>query len=178
MAVDLGALTVILRLMPASAVNGEEDLRVQRAQEREQQERRDERPPRRRWLTVVQVLAVIVAMVLALYNNALINQLPTPNDDEVAWLTSSETMEPVAPCNQGGVRLFTGFDTNGNGVLDLAERGEPFEMCHGLQGLSARPTRQHDHHPRGQRYLPRGRDVDGKRPGTSMETAPLTRARS
>ena len=115
----------------------EEDLRVQRAQEREQQERR-ERPPRRRWLTVVQVLAVIVAMVLALYNNALINQLPTPNDDEVAWLTSSETMEPVAPCNQGGVRLFTGFDTNGNGVLDLAERGEPFEMCHGLQGLSDR----------------------------------------
>jgi len=136
MAVDLVALTVIPPFMPASAVNEEEDLRVQRAQEREQQERRDERPPRRRWLTVVQVLAVIVAMVLAVYNNALINQLPAPNDDEVAWLTISETMEPVAPCNQGGVRLFTGFDTNGNGILDLAERGEPFEMCHGLQGLS------------------------------------------
>ena len=59
MAVVLGALTVILPFMPASTVNEEEDLRVQRAQEREEQEQRDERPPRRRWLTVVQVLAVI-----------------------------------------------------------------------------------------------------------------------
>lgn len=127
---------MILPFMPTSTANEEEDLRVQRAQEREQQEQRDERPHRRRWLTVVQVLAVIVAMALALYNNALINQLPTPQEDEVAWLTTSETMEPVVPCNQGGVRLFTGFDTNGNGMLDLEERGEPFEMCHGLQGLS------------------------------------------
>ena len=47
----------------------------------------------------------------------------------------SEPFEPLAPCNEGGSRLHTGFDVNGNGMLDLGERMDTVVLCHGMRGL-------------------------------------------
>ena len=92
--------------------------------------------PRRRWATLFNTVALVVALVLALYNNALIEQLPSQQTSPTPWVVETETFEPLAPCNEGGIRLVTGLDKNFNGVLDAGESTSSTVLCHGLQGLS------------------------------------------
>ena len=89
----------------------------------------------RRWFTVLQSLSLVAVLLLAVYNHALIDAAP---EETLAtpWLVESEPFEPLAPCNEGGSRLHTGFDVNGNGMLDLGERMDTVVLCHGLRGLS------------------------------------------
>ncbi len=121
--------------MPTNTANREENLHLNEA-EREEVQR--SAPPRqqRRWLTVVQVMALIVALTLALYNNALIGQVDTTPTEAPALLVSSEGFEGVPPCNEGGVRLHTGLDLNANNVLDATETQATTVLCNGLRGLS------------------------------------------
>ena len=87
------------------------------------QEANQQHPPHRhrRWLTVLQTMTVIVALLLAVYNHALIG-LPQEETKATAWLVESEPFDPLAPCNEGGFRIHTGHDVNGNGLLDAGER--------------------------------------------------------
>ncbi|MEC7461107.1 MAG: hypothetical protein VX891_03370 [Candidatus Thermoplasmatota archaeon] len=94
-------------------------------------------PPHRhrRWLTVLQTMTLIVALLLAVYNHALIG-LPQEETKATAWLVESEPFDPLAPCNEGGFRIHTGHDIDGNGLLDAGERQDSTVLCHGLRGLS------------------------------------------
>ena len=94
-------------------------------------------PPHRhrRWLAVLQTMTLIVALLLAVYNHALIG-LPQEETQATAWLVESEPFDPLAPCNEGGFRIHTGHDVNGNGLLDAGERQDSTVLCHGLRGLS------------------------------------------
>jgi ELWxxDGT repeat protein len=94
-------------------------------------------PPHRhrRWLAVVQTLTLVTVLLLATYNHALIGATPEKTT-ATPWLVESEPFEPVAPCNQGGYYIHTGFDINGNDVLDEGERQDTTSICHGLRGLS------------------------------------------
>lgn len=94
-------------------------------------------PPHRhrRWLAVVQTLTLVTVLLLATYNHALIGAAPEKTT-ATPWLVESEPFDPVAPCNQGGYYIHTGFDINGNDVLDEGERQDTTSICHGLRGLS------------------------------------------
>ena len=123
--------------MPRTPASVDENLRLHQEEEREQPPATQENHHQhRRWFAVLQVLSIIVAMTLALYNHALLGSLPNEDTTPQAWLTESEPMEPVEPCNQGGIRLYTGLDSNINGVLDAEERSDPLVVCHGPRGLS------------------------------------------
>jgi ELWxxDGT repeat protein len=87
-------------------------------------------------MMVLQVLAIILAMTLALYNHALIGQLPNEQPTSATLLVESEPFAPIPPCNQGGVRLFAGLDLNANSVLDTEETHSTTVLCNGPQGLS------------------------------------------
>lgn len=107
--------------------------------EREQQpeETSPRHPPHRhrRWLAVVQTLTLITVLLLATYNHALIGASPNATT-ATPWLVESESFEALPPCNEGGFRIHTGFDVNGNDVLDTGERQDTTVLCHGLRGLS------------------------------------------
>ncbi len=89
-----------------------------------------------RLFTAVQVVGLVIALVLATYNHALLGAQNAPEDDQAPLLVESEPFAPLAPCNEGGVRFMTGLDTNTNGVLESAEVQDTTVLCHGLQGLS------------------------------------------
>ena len=59
--------------MPQTLANQPEDLRLREEQEREQREEAPPRKPKGRLMTVLQVLAIVVAMTLAVYNLSLIH---------------------------------------------------------------------------------------------------------
>ena len=102
------------------------------------QEQPDEQPPHhrhRRWFTVLQTLTLVAALLLAVYNNALLNTAPQ-EDLATPWLVESEPFAPLEPCNEGGIRLYTGFDVNGNDLLDVGERMDTTVLCNGMRGLS------------------------------------------
>ena len=123
--------------MPRTPASVDENLPLHHEEEREQPPATQEgHHQHRRWFAILQVLSIIVAMTLALYNHALLGSLPNEDTTPQAWLTESEPMEPVEPCNQGGIRLYTGLDSNINGVLDAEERSDPLVVCHGPRGLS------------------------------------------
>lgn len=121
--------------MPTDTATIEENLHLNEA-EREDTQRSASPRQQRRWLTVVQVMALIVALTLALYNNALIEQVDTTSTEAPALLVSSEGFEGVPPCNEGGVRLHTGLDLNANNILDATETQATTVLCNGLRGLS------------------------------------------
>ena len=89
----------------------------------------------RRWLTVVQSLTLIAALLLSTYNHVLLNQTPE-RTAATPWLVQSEPFQSEPPCNEGGFRIHTGFDVDRNGVLDSGERQDTTTLCHGLRGLS------------------------------------------
>ena len=103
--------------------------------EGEEQQEQHQNHRHRRWFTVLQSMSLVAVLLLAVYNHALIDAGP---EETLAtpWLVESEPFEPLAPCNEGGSRLHTGFDVNGNGMLDLGERMDTVVLCHGLRGLS------------------------------------------
>lgn len=106
--------------------------------EHEERHEEQEQPPNhrhRRWFTVLQTLTLVVVLVLAVYNHALI---VAPHEEQLAtpWLVETEPFGPLAPCNEGGSRLHTGFDVDGNGLLDVGERMDSVVVCNGMQGLS------------------------------------------
>ena len=109
---------------------------------REEQERNENNPQtvrttkKSKLLTAVQVVGLVVALVLATYNNALLGDLAEPETEPQTLLVESEPLAPFAPCTQGGVRFMTGLDSNENGVLDSTEVQDTTEICHGLRGLS------------------------------------------
>ena len=80
-------------------------------------------------------MTLVTVLLLATYNHALIGAAPDQTT-ATPWLVESEPFEPVAPCNQGGYHIHTGFDINGNDVLDEGERQDTTAICHGLRGLS------------------------------------------
>lgn len=84
---------------------------------------------------MLQTLTLVVVLMLAVYNHALIDASPKETL-ATPWLVESEPFEPLAPCNEGGFRLHTGFDVDENGRLDTDERMDSVVLCHGLQGLS------------------------------------------
>ena len=106
-------------------------------QEARQEEQHPSEPPqqRRRWLTVLQTLSLVAVMMLALYNHALVNAVP---EETLAtpWLVESEPFGPLEPCNEGGARIHTGFDVDGNGALEVGERMDTIVLCNGMRGLS------------------------------------------
>ena len=106
-------------------------------QDDQNEQRTPDHPPHRhrRWFAVVQTLTLITALLLATYNHALIGASPT-NTTATPWLVESEPFDALAPCNEGGFRIHTGFDVNGNTVLDAGERQDTTVLCHGLRGLS------------------------------------------
>jgi ELWxxDGT repeat protein len=87
-------------------------------------------------VTAVQVVGLVLALMLATYNNALLGNLKEPKTETQSLLVESEPFAPFAPCTQGGVRFMTGLDSNDNGVLDANEVQDTTEICHGLRGLS------------------------------------------
>ena len=89
----------------------------------------------RRWIMVLQTMTLVTVLLLSVYNHAL---LGASHDSSTAsqWLVESEPFEGLAPCNEGGVRLHTGFDTDQNGILEADERQDSAVLCHGLRGLS------------------------------------------
>ncbi|MFZ8906189.1 MAG: DUF7151 family protein [Poseidonia sp.] len=105
--------------------------------EEQDEQRSPDHPPHRhrRWLAVVQTLTLITVLLLATYNHALIGASPSQTT-ATPWLVETEPFEPLAPCNEGGFRIHTGFDINGNDVLDEGERQDTTVLCHGLRGLS------------------------------------------
>ena len=98
--------------------------------------RSQQRRPQGRLMVVVQVLALVVALALATYNHALLGNLPTSEEANGEWLVESEGFQSTPPCQEGGVRMHTGFDTNQNGVLDAVETTSTAVICNGLRGLS------------------------------------------
>ena len=122
--------------MPVNRAQPSETLHLAE-EEREQTSAESARAkPRGRLMMVLQVVAIIVAMTLALYNHALIGQLPAEQPDEAVLLVESEPFAPLPPCNQGGVRLLAGLDLNANSVLDAEETQSTTVLCNGPQGLS------------------------------------------
>ena len=121
--------------MPTDTANSDENLHLD---EEEREEAQRPAPPRqpRRWATVVQAAALVVALTLALYNNALIEQVDTTSTEAPALLVATEAFEGIPPCNEGGVRLHTGLDLNANNVLDTTETQATTVLCNGLRGLS------------------------------------------
>jgi hypothetical protein len=84
---------------------------------------------------VVQTLTLVTVLLLSVYNHALLSS-SSESSSATPWLVESEPFTEQAPCNEGGVRLHTGFDLNENGVLDLGERQDTVALCQGLRGLS------------------------------------------
>ena len=98
---------------------------------------RDPAPPHhrhRRWWAVVQSLTLVALLVLAAHHHALLSE--SPEDDAPVWLVQSEAFQSDPPCNEGGFRVHSGFDLDGNGALDAEERTDTTTLCHGLRGLS------------------------------------------
>jgi len=122
--------------MPRIPANQPDHLHLREEQEREQQEEAPVQEPKGRLMTVLQVLAIVIAMTLAVYNNALIGDLPTQKATPYALLVESEPFDPVPPCNEGGTRISSGTDINQNGQLDAGEITDALTLCHGLRGLS------------------------------------------
>jgi len=122
--------------MPRTPANQPDHLHLREEQEREQQEEAPVQEPKGRLMTVLQVLAIVIAMTLAVYNNALIGDLPTQKATPYALLVESEPFDPVPPCNEGGTRISSGTDINQNGQLDAGEITDALTLCHGLRGLS------------------------------------------
>jgi len=106
-----------------------------REPEEEQNEERHEHR-HNRLFTALQVMGVIIAMLLAVYNNALISAEEAEVVESPRMLVESEPLAPFAPCHEGGVRFNLGSDDNMNGVLDATEVTSDTVLCHGLQGLS------------------------------------------
>ena len=103
-------------------------------QREELQNEQNDQPPHhrhRRWFTVLQTLTLVAVLLLAVYNHALIDGSP---EETLAtpWLVESEPFEPLAPCNEGGSRVHTGFDVDGNGLLDVGERMDTVVLCNGM----------------------------------------------
>ncbi|MGB1485212.1 MAG: DUF7151 family protein, partial [Poseidonia sp.] len=121
--------------MQPSAANEEQQ---RRSSSETNEEQHEEQPPHhrhRRWFTVLQTLTLVGVLLLAVYNNALLNTAPQ-EDLATPWLVESEPFAPLEPCNEGGIRLHTGFDVNGNNLLDAGERMDTAVLCNGLRGLS------------------------------------------
>ena len=121
--------------MQPSAANEEQQ---RRSSSETNEEQHEEQPPHhrhRRWFTVLQTLTLVGVLLLAVYNNALLNTAPQ-EDLATPWLVESEPFAPLEPCNEGGIRLHTGFDVNGNNLLDVGERMDTAVLCNGLRGLS------------------------------------------
>ncbi len=114
----------------------------------------------RRWFTVLQTLALVAALLLSVYNHALIETAPQETL-AAPWLVESENFDPQAPCNEGGFRVHTGFDVDGNGRLDVGERMDTITLCHGMRGLSG---------PQGQ---PGTEGVDAAPQRLEMSTLPV-----
>lgn len=91
-----------------------------REPEEEQNEERHEHR-HNRLFTALQVMGVIIAMLLAVYNNALISAEEAEVVESPRMLVESEPLAPFAPCHEGGVRFNLGSDDNMNGVLDATE---------------------------------------------------------
>lgn len=110
---------------------------IQPEHEEHSEQNATDHPPHRhrRWLSVVQTLTLITVLLLATYNHALIGASPAQTT-ATPWLVESEPFEPLAPCDQGGFRIHTGYDINGNDILDEGERQDTTVLCHGLRGLS------------------------------------------
>ena len=121
--------------MPTDTANSDENLHLNEEEREEAQRPAPARQPRR-WATVVQAAALVVALTLALYNNALIEQVDTTPTEAPALLVATEAFEGIPPCNEGGVRLHTGLDLNANNVLDTTETQATTVLCNGLRGLS------------------------------------------
>ena len=119
--------------MPSS----EEEGPPRRTTERNEDSHPSQGPPHyhRRWAMVVQTLTLVTVLLLSVYNHALLSS-SSESSSATPWLVESEPFTEQAPCNEGGVRLHTGFDLNENGVLDLGERQDTVALCQGLRGLS------------------------------------------
>ena len=119
--------------MPSS----EEEGPPRRTTERNEDSHSSQGPPHhhRRWAMVVQTLTLVTVLLLSVYNHALLSS-SSESSSATPWLVESEPFTEQAPCNEGGVRLHTGFDLNENGVLDLGERQDTVALCQGLRGLS------------------------------------------
>lgn len=89
-----------------------------------------------RLFSALQVIAVVVAMLLAVYNNALIKTEEEQAFESQQMFIETEPFGPLAPCHEGGIRFNLGTDTNLNGVLETNEVTSDTVLCHGLQGLS------------------------------------------
>ena len=89
----------------------------------------------RRWAMVVQTLTLVTVLFLSVYNHALLSS-SSESSSATPWLVESEPFSEQTPCDEGGVRLHTGFDLNENGVLDAGERQDTAVLCQGLRGLS------------------------------------------
>ena len=89
----------------------------------------------RRWAMVVQTLTLVTVLFLSVYNHALLSS-PSESSSLTSWLVESEPFSELAPCNEGGFHIHTGFDLNENGVLDADERQDTATLCQGLRGLS------------------------------------------
>lgn len=120
--------------MPSSE---EEEGPPRRTTERNEDSHPSQGPPHyhRRWAMVVQTLTLVTVLLLSVYNHALLSS-SSESSSATPWLVESEPFTEQAPCNEGGVRLHTGFDLNENGVLDLGERQDTVALCQGLRGLS------------------------------------------
>ena len=110
----------------------EEDTRE--PEEDQHEERQEHR--HNRLFSALQVIAVILAMLLAVYNNALISSQEEQGQETQQLLVETEPLGPLAPCHEGGIRFNLGSDSNMNGVLDTTEVTSDTVLCHGLQGLS------------------------------------------
>ena len=133
-----GRLTTIEALFPLMQTSASQAGPQPEHQREELQNEQNDQPPHhrhRRWFTVLQTLTLVAVLLLAVYNHALIDGSP---EETLAtpWLVESEPFEPLAPCNEGGSRVHTGFDVDGNGLLDVGERMDTVVLCNGMRGLS------------------------------------------
>ncbi len=122
--------------MPEHTAHEDNNRRFNEESTREN-DRETEAPRRITLMTVLQVMGIVTALVLALYNNALIDHLPETDTTTAQGqlLVETEPFAPLAPCNEGGVRLTTGMDVNGNGLLETGEAQASTVVCNGMQGL-------------------------------------------
>ena len=121
--------------MQSSASQAGQQPETQREEHQDEQHEQHPHHRHRRWLTVLQTLTLVAVLLLAVYNHALISANP---EETLAtpWLVESEPFAPLAPCNEGGSRVHTGFDVDGNGLLDVGERMDTVVLCNGMRGLS------------------------------------------